>query len=188
MDLRLAVACLQVLSMVGCLPTFGPWTPIQPPQAQQRYEVFARANSSSGGAPLTTIFLTAGEQFAVEASNADLWSAGRLPRLSDANGLTGERYAAVSDDSGLAPGTHIGTNFGLWQQYGLTAPFGSLVGEIDGEYFVVGSSFRGKAPKSGTLKLLYWDSNNGDNSGSIRVSVHRDAVDSAMVRWLRSTL
>jgi hypothetical protein len=133
--------------------------------------VDAYANSSSGGVAVDAISLTAGQAFSISSSLDDLWSAGALPRYSDANGLTGERYATAADDSGQPVGTHIGTDFGTWTQNGHTAAFGSLVGEIGGQYITLGANYSGVAPTSGTLHLYYWDSNYGDNSGQITFNV-----------------
>lgn len=135
------------------------------------YNVFALDNSSSGGVGLATINLSAGQAFSVTASTNDLWSAGALPRFSDANGLTGDRFATAADDSGVAVGTQIGTNFGTWTQNGFSAAYGTLVGNIGGQYIALGTNFVGNAPVAGTLNLYYWDSNNGDNTGSIAVNV-----------------
>ncbi len=135
------------------------------------YTVQAAANSSTGGSGLPTITLLAGQSFTVSASVNDLWSAGALPRFSDANGLTGIRLATALDDSGMPVGTQIGTNFGMWTQNSFSAPYGALVGQIGNQYILLGTNFTGQAPVAGTLNLLYWDSNNGDNSGAIRVSV-----------------
>lgn len=136
------------------------------------FTVDAYANSSSGGTGLATINLTAGESFSVSASTDDLWNAGALPRFSDANGLTGNRYATASDDSGQSVGSLIGINFGNWTQDGFSAAYGSLVGRIgSGDYFLIGSSYNGIASTSGVLNLFYWDSNNYDNSGSVVATV-----------------
>jgi hypothetical protein len=136
--------------------------------------VDAFANSTSGGTGVATISLTAGEQFTVTASPTDLWSAGALPRWSNANGLTGANlYATGSDDSGKPAGTLIGPgNFGTYTQKGLTAPYGALVGEIgNGPFFFIGTNFNGFASATGALSLFYFDSNNSDNSGSISATV-----------------
>ncbi|MES2206049.1 MAG: PEPxxWA-CTERM sorting domain-containing protein [Pseudomonadota bacterium] len=135
------------------------------------YQVFAQDNSSSGGTGLATISLTAGQSFTVTASTDDLWSAGNLPRFSDANGLVANRNATAQDDSGFAPGTQIGADFGSWTQDGHSAPYGALVGKIGGQYITLGTNFIGNAPVAGTLSLYYWDSNNGDNTGSILANV-----------------
>jgi hypothetical protein len=37
--------------------------------------------------------------------------------------------------------------------------------------FFLGTNFSGPAPVAGTLSLYYWDSNNSDNSDSIRAEV-----------------
>ena len=137
------------------------------------FSVYALANSSSGGAGLDTgIFLSAGEMLTVSVDPNDLWNAGALPRWSNADGLVGGLIATGSDESGQAAGTLIGQNFGLLTQNSLSAPYGTLVGELSGTYFVLGTSFSGPAPASGTLKLYYWDSNNSDNTGSLVASVN----------------
>ena len=137
------------------------------------YTVKAFDNSSSGGTGLATISLLAGQNFSVNASSDDLWSAGALPRYSDADGLTYNRFATAADDSGQAVGTQIGANFGLYSQGNLAAAYGTLVGQIDsGDYFVIGSAFNGVAAATGMLNLYYWDSNNGDNFGEISAEVN----------------
>jgi hypothetical protein len=137
------------------------------------FVVDAFANSSSGGTGLDTISLTVGNSFSVSASADDLWSAGALPRWSNADGLTGDRFATGTDESGEAAGTHIGTNFGLHSQGNLSAAYGTLVGQIGGgDFFVIGTSFSGTASATGTLKLFYWDSNNFDNTASITANVN----------------
>lgn len=134
--------------------------------------VDAQANSSSGGTPVATFAVTLGEQITVDSSINDLWSAGALPRFSDGNGLTAIRLATAADDSGQAPGTQIGADFGLWNQFGIDAPFGSLVGEIDGVFQLLGANALTAAWNTGTLNLWYWDSNNEDNFGQIAFDVN----------------
>ena len=132
------------------------------------FTVDAFANSKTGGTGLDTgIVLTAGQLFSVQVDPNDLWNAGALPRWSDANGLDGLLLATGTDESLQAAGTVIGTNFGT---YGF-ASYGSLVGELSGSYFKLGTYFSGPAVKSGTLKLYYWDSNNYDNTGSISADI-----------------
>ena len=119
-----------------------------------------------------TVSLLAGQSFSVQVDPADLWSAGALPRWSNADGLSGPRWATGTDDSLQAAGTPIGRDFGLHTQAGLSAPYGTLVGQVgNGAYFVVGTSFSGLATQAGKLKLSCWDSNFGDNSQSIRARV-----------------
>jgi len=136
------------------------------------FDIYAQANSSTGGAGLDTISLGIGDWFSVSVDPGDLWNAGALPRWSNANGLTGDLYATGSDDSGYALGTLIGKNFGLWTQGNLTAPYGALVGSIGGgDFFVIGTSFTGQAATSGMLQLFYWDSVNSDNTQYVTADV-----------------
>jgi hypothetical protein len=143
-------------------------------------DVFAQANSSTGGAgALTGVSLTFGQAFTVSAGLTDLWNAGPLPRWSNADGLIGPLLATGSDDSGQLAGTLIGSIFfPLHTQGGFTAPYGSLVGEIGGSgiFFLVGTNFSGTANATGQLSLYYWDSNNGDNTGSIAANISASAV------------
>ncbi len=137
------------------------------------FVVDAFANSSTGGVGASTVSLLAGQGFSVSVAATDLWSAGALPRWSNADGLTASLFATGGDDSGQPVGTLIGTNFGLYTQGGLSAPYGALVGQIGGgSFFVVGTSFSGIAAIPGTLKLYYWDSNYGDNSQWVTAQVN----------------
>jgi len=134
--------------------------------------VDAKNNSSTGGAALATISITAGQTLTVNVNPNDLWNAGSLPRWSNANGLTGNLFATGFDDSGKPAATLIGTNFGLWTQSGFSAPYGALVGEIGGNYRLLGTSFSGLAWSTGTLKLYYWDSVSGDNTQFVTADVN----------------
>jgi hypothetical protein len=138
-------------------------------------DVFALQNSSSGGTPLASVSLTAGDRFAVSVDSDDLWSAGALPRWSNADGLIVDLFATGSDESGQPEGTRIGAPFAPWTQNGFTAPFGALVGRIADVYLLLGTSFSGAAPATGTLELFYWDSNNSDNQDSVRVMLTYDS-------------
>ena len=121
-------------------------------------DVFAFANSSSGGVgQFSGLNLTTGENFSVSASSTDLWNAGDLPRWSNADGLVGDLFATGSDDSGQPLGTLIGQAFPLWTEANLTAPYGSLVGEIGGVFEFLGTSFSGPAWGTGALNLYYWE-------------------------------
>ena len=143
------------------------------PALATTFTVDAMANSSTGGAGLNTINLTAGQGFTVTANPSDLWSAGSLPRWSNANGLIQNLFATAGDETGESPGTQIGAVFPLWTQDGLTAPFGALVGQIGaGAFFPIGTSFSGVAGTSGILRLFFWDQNNGDNTHSILADVN----------------
>lgn len=139
--------------------------------------VDALVNSSSGGTGFATgIMFSAGDHFTATAALDDLWSAGALPRWSNADGLVADLFATGSDESGEAAGTKIGQAFGSHTQHGISLPFGMLVGSIDGNFFGMGTSFNGNAAATGELLLWYWDSNNGDNSESIQVTIETVAV------------
>jgi hypothetical protein len=148
------------------------------------FTVDAKANSSTGGVGKATIDLVVGQAFTVAVDPSDLWSSGALPRWSNADGLVGIRYASGADDSGEVAGTLIGIDLssrwrhGLsrtvqWTQGNLTAPYGTLVGQIGGgDFFVVGTNFRGNAANGGTLNLFFWDRNNDDNTQFITAKVN----------------
>ena len=146
-------------------------------------DVFAQANSSTGGAgALTGISLTFGQAFTVSAELTDLWNAGPLPRWSNADGLIAPLFATGSDDSGQLAGTQIGSIFSFYTQDGFTAAYGSLVGQIgSGAFFLVGTNFSGTANATGQLSLYYWDENNGDNTGSIAATISASAVPGPIV-------
>lgn len=142
------------------------------------FDVFAQANSSTGGSGLNTgLTYAAGESITGFVDPNDLWSAGSLPRWSNADGLTQTLFATGSDESGFPMGTQIGADFIDWTQNGLTAPFGSLVGAINGTFFLLGTSFDVMAPDMGTLLLYYWDSNSGDNQEFVTVSINDNSDD-----------
>jgi hypothetical protein len=129
------------------------------------FDVFAQGNSSTGGTPLLTgITLTSGDHLVVSALPDDCWSAGAADRETNANGLVGNTTNACRPS---AP-----TDYGLWTQFGVSFPFASLVGQIGGGTpFRIGTSFDGIASSSGQLALMFWDSNNGDNFGSVSATV-----------------
>lgn len=139
------------------------------------YIVDAQAHSISGGSGTgldTGLVFSMGDALKISSFVQDLWSAGALPRYSNADGLTGDRHANAADDSGEAPGTLIGTDFGLLDISGFSAPYGALVGQYaDGTFQLFGSHFNGSAAGTGNLTLYYWDSNSGDNFGDISFDV-----------------
>lgn len=124
-----------------------------------QFEVKAKENSVSGGAPLNTgIVVTKGELLTISVSPDDKWSAGAADRESNANGLSNP----------------FGGNYGLFAHNGFSFFYGSLVGSIDGgkTFFAVGTRMEMSILiQEGRLTLYYWDVNNGDNSGSVIATV-----------------
>lgn len=125
--------------------------------------VDAKANSSTGGVPFATgVMLTLGQLFTVSAGIADTWTLGDYfpyTRETNADGLTNPY-------------------FGTWTQSGLTARFGSLVGQVTGTGTLLdfGTSYSGLATAAGELFLYSWDQNYSDNSGSIDVTITTDKI------------
>lgn len=142
-------------------------------KAHSAFVTLSKTETGPGEGLNTGIYLKAGQHFTVSVDPKDLWSGGKLPRWSNADGLIGDLYATGTDESGQPAGTLIGQYPGKQlERNGLTAPYGALVGEISGTYFLLGTSFSGPAPSSGTLRLFYWDSNNADNSEHVVANVH----------------
>lgn len=129
-------------------------------------EVFAAANSSSGGTALDTgVDISAGVRLQVSVDPLDCWSAGAANRISNANGLDGNSPAPCQPTG----------NFGLWSQDGESFHYGALVGRIDaGDWFLLGTSFDQIMTDAGRLFLAYWDSNAGDNFGSVAATIALD--------------
>lgn len=135
------------------------------------YVVDSVAHSSTGGAALATLSVNSGNLIRISSSLSDYWNLGALPRYSNANGLVGNLYASGSDESGATAGTLIGQDYGIFSQFGYSAPYGSLVGEIDGVYQLLGANGYFTAWGTGALNLMTWDSNWGDNAGAITFNV-----------------
>jgi PEP-CTERM motif len=141
------------------------------------FDVFALTHSSQidgfgvvQGTPLATgLFFDTGDTFTATADPDDVWRAGNDSggvRESNADGLTG-----------LPP--HGGSDFGLVTGDGFSAHFGTLVGRLGTQYFVIGTSFSsGPLLLSGPtqLELFYWDTFTPDNTGSVRVDIQPGAV------------
>lgn len=145
------------------------------PASAAPFIVAAKDNSVSGGTALATgLIFSVGQLFSVSADINDLWSAGALPRFSDADGLRAtQRLANALDDSGQPVGTLIGkVSGGLTTIDGFAGRGGSLVGRISGVYQQLGTSFSGPAWANGELELFYWDINNGDNSGTVTFEIN----------------
>lgn len=168
----------KILAAIGTGVTLAIASPVY---AAVIYSVDALANASQNS-PLPTLSVLAGQTLHISVDPGDLWNAGALPRWSNADGLAtvptgglpvGGLFATGTDDSGQPAGTLIGADiFGLLNQSGLTAPYGSLVGRIGSTYFNIGTSFDGPAPATGTLFLMYWDTTFTDNTDGIRVTVN----------------
>jgi hypothetical protein len=150
--------------------------PLQAAASTTVHEVKALANSTSGGVGVP-VSVFAGESFSVSVDILDLWNAGPLPRWSNADGLNAVLLSTGAadvngDNPNVAAGNKIGDVLPFWTQNGLTAPYGSLVGQWSsgGDYFTVGTHYTGTAVDN-TLNLFYFDSNTGGNRGSVLASV-----------------
>jgi hypothetical protein len=104
----------------------------------------------------TGINLSAGTTYNFSVINpATIWSAGsNIPssRESNANGIDPSFYGQFT--------------FG-----DLTANYGTLVGEVGSHFFVIGTGPLSLSGLSGELKIGYWDSFYGDNSGTQTVDI-----------------
>ncbi len=140
--------------------------------AMIEFDVQANANSVSGGVGVNTgLMFNAGDTISGFVGEDDLWSAGALPRWSNANGLVVDLFATGSDDSGEAAGVQIGRAFGNHTRGAFSFAFGTLVGEINGEFFALGTDFDVVSTETGTLSLFYWDSDRSNNRGLVTVSI-----------------
>jgi hypothetical protein len=126
-------------------------------------DIFAMGNSSTGGVDLDTgLDLVAGDRLVSTVDPGDCWSAGAANRNSNANGLDGESPVPCQPTG----------DFGLHSQDGESFPFGALVGRIGaGDWFLLGTSFDAVVAATGRLFLVYWDSNNGDNTEFVTATI-----------------
>ena len=159
------------LALTLALAVFAFGIPL--PGMADTYDVYAEANgaSFSGVTGVATISLTAGQIFTVSVDPSQIWSMGDLPRWSNADGLITNLYATGTDASGQPAGTLIGQAYPNLTEFGLTAPYGALVGEINGVYELLGTSFSGPAWGAGTLYLWNWDNNPVDDTGYVTANV-----------------
>lgn len=167
-------------SLIGLVVTLALAVPLQSIAAV--YEVKALENSTSGGVGVSVLPFTVGDLFTVSVNPLDLWNAGPLPRWSNADGLTVPLNATGladtnGDDPGVAAGTLIGQAFSNWTQAGLSAPYGTLVGQWgnSANFFAIGTNYAGSALDT-SLNLFYFDSYSSDNTGSIIAEVNVTAV------------
>ncbi len=130
--------CVCLLAVMAALSTAS--------FANMTYDVIAKDHTIQN--PLVTdIYLNIGDQLTVSADEDDTWSAGSGARISNADGLH---------------------NFNEYVYDGFSFRYGSLIGQIgDGDYFFIGLNYNKAANEAGYLKLMYWDSNYGDNFDSI---------------------
>jgi hypothetical protein len=133
--------------------------------------VDAQANSIAGGIGYDTgVSLTAGESFSAVVANAGttFWK----------NDPSDSYEATAAGDA------HFGTYTAYVGTTGYTFNIGTLVGEVgNGAYFAVGTSYTGSADVSGDLKLFFWDSDAGNNSGvqSVAVSAVPEPANMALM-------
>jgi hypothetical protein len=127
--------------------------------AQFQFEVKAKENSVSGGAPMVTgVSVKKGELLTISVPADDKWSAGVANRESNANGLSNP----------------FGGDFGVFTHNNFSFLFGSLVGSLDEgkTFFAVGTRLEMSILiPAGRLLLYYWDVNNADNTGSVTATV-----------------
>jgi hypothetical protein len=128
----------------------------------------------------TGLFFDNGDSFTSSAAVNDLWSAG--PNDSD-----GVRDSNADGLNGIPP--FGGHDFGLVSGSGLSAHYGTLVGNLGSSYFIIGTSYSsGPLSLAGPteLKLFYWDTFTADNSGSIAVDIERPVPEPATLLLLGS--
>ncbi len=139
------------------------------------FDVYAKENSVLGGVGLNTgLNFSVGDSITGSVNQNDYWSANPSRGLfwSNANGLVGNVFATGVDESGKAAGVRIGREYPrAWSYNGLTTTFGTLVGEINNNYFVLGTDINVMAPDTGLLSLYYWDDVAADNAGHVTVSL-----------------
>ncbi len=143
------------------------------------FDVSAQGNSVLGGVGYNTgLNFSAGESITGSVNKNDYWSAsGSRLFWSNANGLVEDVFATGTDESGKAEGVRIGRQYPRsWTHNGLTTTYGTLVGEINNNYFVLGTDFDLVAPETGTLSLFYWDNVADDNAGRVTVSIDNNAA------------
>src|SRR3954453_16652521 len=103
---RALFACALVAGLAGISAT-----------SAQAVVVNAFTNSSTGGTGSSTgVILALGQNFTGTVDPNDLCNAGDWPRWSNADWVTGPRFAVLGDASGQAPATLIVADFGLWNQ------------------------------------------------------------------------
>ncbi len=183
-----SIALLISSNTFAALPPHLLLPPVQPDYMEFDVKAYEHSSALGNGYDTGMVF-NAGDSISGFVDSNDLWNAGALPRWSNADGLIKDLYATGSDDSGQSFGTKIGSVFSNYTQHGFTAPYGALVGNIDNDFFLLGTAFNVLAPTSGLLKLFYWDSNFADNTQYITVSIEKgvSAVPVPAAAWLFAT-
>jgi len=144
MDMKTSRIGTAILALSLCHVAAAAWT----------FDIQARDHVKES--PLDTgLVVSPGSRLTLSADPADLWRAGDSDtparREGNADGLTG---------------------YGLHSYGGASFLYGTLVGQIeDGAYFKVGTSFDQVVGQGGSLRLLYWDTYTGDNSGCVKATV-----------------
>lgn len=126
--------------------------------ATAQFTIKAKDHSVVGGVLLNTgIALQPGKLLTISVPPDQTWSAGAGQRTSNANGLSNP----------------LGANFGTFTHNNNSYLFGSLIGTTDGgkTFFPVGTQLEMTILGPGQLSLCYWDSINGDNTGSVTATV-----------------
>jgi hypothetical protein len=135
-----------------------------------RFKVDARANSfdNDAGNHINLVQLSKGEVFSIKSSTNDLWAVNDSDSgFSDADGMIKTRVASAKDDSGSPAGTRMGGVQYTGPYSGFKAPYGALVGRINGQYRIIGTNYSGEAWDDGVLELFYWDHDGTNNRGDI---------------------
>jgi hypothetical protein len=122
------------------------------------FSVSADQNSVSGGFGKSTgISVSPGQKLTFLTDPNDTWRLGQGPRECNADGL----------------GNPLGADFGKYTRGNYSFLYGTLVGSLDDgqTFFSIGTSRTMILSQSGVLTLYCWDSNRGDNSGEITVTI-----------------
>ena len=87
-------------------------------------------------------------------------------------------YSRDSTANGIDP-----SFYGLWTQGGATFNYGALVGEDATHYFLIGAGPTILSGLSGEVRVGYWDSNYGDNTGTQTLSITSAASAPEASTW-----
>lgn len=127
---------------------------------KKEFEVKAKENSVTGGTPLNTgIAVAPGDILVVNVDPSDTWSL-----------VAGQANAEINANARIVT-TKVFHS--LYKIGNFEFLYGSLVGSFDAgkSYFSVGTHLTMTVLTSGTLTLHFWDSDNANNSGSVKATV-----------------